>query len=189
MFTSRAEHRLMLRADNAADRLTPRAAEWGLLAGTALGRARLERLRTRGAAMERLHRRIDATRVDGRELAGLIRSQDFGEADLARVIPDAAFDAGVRRTVLADRRYEAYVTRARAEIRRHAEMEHRRLPDGLPYERLANLRTEARHALARFRPATFGQASRLEGITPADLTLLAVLADRWRRETRGGAPA
>ena len=60
-------------------------------------------------------------------------------------------------------------------------MERRELPDWFDYASLPTLRNEAREALTRFRPATFGQASRLEGITPADLSLLAVLVERARR--------
>src|SRR5207247_3792490 len=66
-------------------------------------------------------------------------------------------------TVFADRKYAAYIDRQRAEIRRHAELEHKRLPHSLDYDRFESLRAEARQALSRFRPATFGQAGRLEG--------------------------
>jgi tRNA uridine 5-carboxymethylaminomethyl modification enzyme len=85
------------------------------------------------------------------------------------------FDRSSWLTTLADRRYEAYITRQRAEIRRQSELEHRSLPQDFDYLGIANMRTEAKHSLHRFRPATFGQASRLEGITPADITILAVL--------------
>jgi tRNA uridine 5-carboxymethylaminomethyl modification enzyme len=81
-------------------------------------------------------------------------------------------------SVHADRRYEAYVARQQAEIKRQGELERRRIPVGIDFERLGALRAEARQALARFRPATFGQAARLEGVTPADLTLLGVLVKR-----------
>jgi len=101
-----------------------------------------------------------------------------------RVLPGVEVDAGVWRTAYADRRYEGYMGRVRAEIRRHSEMEHRAIPAGVPYESFMHLRTEARQALARFQPRSFGQASRLEGMTPADVTLLAVLVDRWHRAGR-----
>jgi tRNA uridine 5-carboxymethylaminomethyl modification enzyme len=83
-------------------------------------------------------------------------------------------------TVYADRKYEPYVVKARAEIKRAAEMEHRTIPAGVDFGAFLTMRTEARQSLARFRPRTFGQASRLEGMTPADLTLLSVLVERVR---------
>lgn len=174
MFTSRAEHRLLLRADNAPDRLTPIAAELGLL-NNPMGRKRLEQLERKHRAIKELHGLIDRARVDGEPLAKLIRADVFTLDDLQRALPTGPDNRAARSTVVADRRYEAYIARQRAEIRRHAEMEHRRLPDAVDYLALPHLRTEARQALHRFRPRTFGQAGRLEGITPADLTLLAVL--------------
>ena len=78
-------------------------------------------------------------------------------------------------TALADRRYEAYIIRQKAEIRRQSELEHRALPADFDYTTVSNMRTEAKLALHKFRPATFGQASRLEGITPADITILSIL--------------
>jgi tRNA uridine 5-carboxymethylaminomethyl modification enzyme len=187
MFTSRAEHRLVLRADNAPDRLTPLAQRWGLLSRTPLGRLRLRAFGHRRAALSRLAQAISAGTAGGVPLEHRIRGQDFTRDDLRAALPDEPFDRRAWTTALADRRYDAYADRVRAEIRRHAAMEHMPLPAGLAYESLTHLRTEARAALARFRPATFGQASRLEGITPADITLLAVLVERWRGE--GGARA
>ncbi len=189
MFTSRAEHRLLLRADNSGERLTPAARGLGLLDSTALGRRRgvlFERRREQAAALGAL---VDSTTLDGRGLGALLRSDRFALEDFRGVIraahPALEFDPGVWRLVHAERRYEAYIVRQRAEVRRQAELEHRPIPDTLPEGALESLRTEARHSLLRFRPRTFGQASRLEGFTPADTTLLAVLVERWRRT---GAP-
>jgi tRNA uridine 5-carboxymethylaminomethyl modification enzyme len=177
MFTSRAEHRLLLRADNAPDRLTPRAIELGLLDSTDLGRRRRALFERRRREAADLNMRIDAARAGEKPLASIIRAPDFTEADLRGAVAGDYMDA-VWGTVFADRRYEAYIVRQRAEIKRRAEMEHRRIPAHIRYEDLPALRTETRLALARFRPATFGQAARLEGVTPADLTLLSVLAKR-----------
>jgi tRNA uridine 5-carboxymethylaminomethyl modification enzyme len=80
-------------------------------------------------------------------------------------------------TACAERRYRPYIERSRAEIRRMGELERRRIPD-LDVSAIQGLRAEAAQALAKFRPATFGQAGRLEGVTPADLTLLSIHAKR-----------
>lgn len=193
MFTSRAEYRLLLRADNATERLTARAESAGLLGGE-IGAIRRSRAAERAEVSERLNRLIDSTRVEGASADRMIRRSEYDEAMFSAWVREQ--DAGLAEraercrvlgTVYADRRYEPYVVQARAEVRRHAEMERRAIPAELEPGRLTSLRTEAREALSRFRPRTFGQASRLEGITPADLTLLAVLVAKHKDETGGAA--
>ncbi|HED52799.1 MAG TPA: tRNA uridine-5-carboxymethylaminomethyl(34) synthesis enzyme MnmG [Phycisphaerales bacterium] len=179
MFTSRAEHRLLLRADNAADRLTPKAQEIGLLSGE-LGERRIKRFRQRQDQIARLNVEIDSRRIGGVPLSKVLKRQEYSEHDL---LDDLAgtYDPGVVRTVLADRIYSDYIVRQRNEIRRHRDLEQRALPDWLNYEQIEGLRAEAAEALARYCPSTFGQASRLEGVTPADLSLVAVYVRRGRR--------
>ena len=187
MFTSRAEHRLLLRADNAPERLTPLADELGLLGSTRLGRVRRELFARRREAADELNRLIDTLKPGGVPLRELIRRPDFTPADLA-----AAVQASVRgldqRTVFSvhtERFYAPFIERQHAEVRRAAETERRTIPPGFDFASIGALRAEARAALARFRPATLGQAGRLEGLTPADLTLLSVLIERHRRERAG----
>ncbi len=174
MFTSRAEHRLMLRSDNSADRLTAKGWEWGLI-----GEARWRVFERRREELERLGRAIDGARVEGEALGRAIKRPGFGVEELARAV-GGAWSRGVLGTALAERQYEGYIARQKAEIKRHAQMEHRRVPGWIDYERVAGLRSEAKHALTRFAPATFGQASRLEGVTPADVTVLLVAAKKGK---------
>jgi tRNA uridine 5-carboxymethylaminomethyl modification enzyme len=180
MFTSRAEHRLLLRADNSADRLTPVASRLGLLEASELGTRRMSLFDRRVREKRELNAAIEGTRIDGVPVSTLIRRPEFDVDALRRAVGDrvGALSPGVWAGVHADRRYEAYVARQQAEIKRQGELERRRIPVGIDFERLGALRAEARQALARFRPATFGQAARLEGVTPADLTLLGVLVKR-----------
>ena len=183
MFTSRAEHRLVLRSDNAASRLTTLADEAGLLRGHDLGIARLERFERREAHAAQVAAAIDASTLDGTPLDRLLRGQQLSLEEVRRAAdPNAAINAdpAVWREVYAQRRYAAYIHRQLIVIRKAAELEHRAIPSWINYQSLVHLRTEAQQALHRFRPATFGQASRLEGITPADITLLAVLISRAR---------
>ncbi|MFN7019981.1 MAG: tRNA uridine-5-carboxymethylaminomethyl(34) synthesis enzyme MnmG, partial [Phycisphaerales bacterium] len=182
-------HRLTLRADNAADRLTPLARDLGLLARSALGRLREQRFAERAAELAAIHRLIDDVRIDLAPLADLIRRPDFSSRDLERALSSSApaqrFSRSAILTAHTDRFYAAYIDRQHAEVRRHAETERRRIPPTLDYATIPSLRTEARLALQRFRPETIGQAARLEGITPADVTLLAVLVRRENERGRG----
>lgn len=184
MFTSRAEHRLILRGDNAPDRLTPVAKKLGLLEHTELGRERWSRYEARARVLER-----------GRELMGVLKDGEktidkkilepgYTLEDLrAALQPELGEQArGIWLTLHSEFRYAPYVERQRREIERSAELEHRPIPEWMDFKSLTSMRTEAKNALDRYRPTTFGQASRLEGITPSDVTLLSVLVKRARAE-------
>jgi tRNA uridine 5-carboxymethylaminomethyl modification enzyme len=178
MFTSRAEHRLSLRADNSGDRLTPLAIKIGLLDRTELGQRRKAFFERRRRESETLNALIDRTRIDNVPLADLVRRPEFGPGRLDEALGRPPVSPETLFTVHTERFYGAYIERQAAEVRRHADLERRRLPPEIDYHTLPSLRAEAKDALARFRPETLGQAGRLEGITPADLTLLAVLVKK-----------
>ncbi|MBS0190469.1 MAG: tRNA uridine-5-carboxymethylaminomethyl(34) synthesis enzyme MnmG [Phycisphaerales bacterium] len=191
MFTSRAEHRLILRADNSADRLTPLARELGMLE-TDLGNLRWALFESRRSQIAYANAAVDATKLDGESLSKLARTPEF-DATMLREAARPGMKSGdpvsdnVWETVFADRRYAPYIERARADIARREELERKRLPSHIDYRLLTPLRTEARIALEKFRPQTFGQAGRLEGVTPADVTLLAVLVQRYQSSRDGAA--
>ncbi|MEM9661980.1 MAG: FAD-dependent oxidoreductase [Planctomycetota bacterium] len=185
MFTSRAEHRLMLRADNAADRLTPVAEDLGLLTGD-LGARRSDLFRTRRDAITELDRLVDEQTYRGEPLSRWLKRPEFTEADFSAAAGEQ-FSADARRTVYAERRYADYVVRQHNQIKRQRQMETKRLPR-LDFGSIKGLRAEAALALTKFTPATFGQAGRLEGVTPADLSLIAVHAKR-RSDGKPGSDA
>ncbi len=180
MFTSRAEHRLLLRADNAWDRLAPLGREWGLVDET-----RWALFQERRRALACLSRWIDQAKVEGEPLARRMRRPAFTVGDLLEALPQArSLPAGVVETIFAERRYAGYIDRQRAQIRRLASMERRPIPAELDIAATAGLRPEAREALLLRRPATFGQALRIAGVNPADVALLLVAAERLETAPR-----
>ncbi len=192
MFTSRAEHRLLLRGDNADLRLTPLAGELGLVDAA------------RAAAVERRREAAMALRaaLEGRKLypsvtlnaalteVGVERlSQPMSAADLlarpavryAQVrevleLPDAP--GHVVELVEVECKYGGYIARQQREVERLRKMESRRIPPDLDYDDLPGLRNEARQVFKRFRPATLGQAARLAGINPADVAIVLFALER-----------
>lgn len=181
MFTSRAEHRLLLRADNAQDRLTPIGERLGLFAHTELGRARLALHAQRTTEIRALSDAIERTKLDGMPLKDAARREGFGIDDLRVSLPRERAHDAVWKTVHADLRYAPYLKRQAAEVKRQASMETRRIPGWVDFASVEGLRNEAREALARYKPETYGQAGRLEGVTPSDLTLLTIHATKTRR--------
>lgn len=176
MFTSRAEHRLLLRADNSDERLTPWARSHGLVDDE-----RWKAWSERHEELERI-RGLFATKITGQpRLSELARQQSASVEELTRLAEERG-GRKVRRTlverVVTEHQYEGYIARQRAEVRRQERNESTRIPVDLSPDSIQGLRNEARDALSRYRPATLGQAARVEGITPADLTLIALAIRR-----------
>ncbi len=184
MFTSRAEYRLKLRADNADLRLTPIGMRLGCVSA-----ARASKFEKKCAAVERARERTALLKVQPRELArfgihashdGRARSAaqllgypDVDLARLARIWPELAeIPADVAIVVESENRYAGYLRRQDADIEAFRKDEALRLPPGLDYASVGGLTMEVREKLDGIRPATLGAASRIAGVTPAALVAL-----------------
>lgn len=172
MFTSLAEHRLLLRHHDADVRLWPHAESLGLLC-VEQATATRERVARRAAARTML----DSRNVERGTAFEAFRRPDFGWDEAFRVLPELAslaLDARDRAELLIESRYSGYVAREMQMIAKRAEAEATAIPKDMAYDEIPHLRFEAREKLARVRPATLGQASRVSGIGPADIGALMV---------------
>ena len=188
MFTSRAEHRLLLRIDNADLRLTPRGREAGLVSDE-----RWARFEARRARLEKNLAKVRSTAVltasGERVPAGALLKQpparlqpllDQGALVLDIRSSDRAVDVA---SVETEVKYEGYILRQRREVERTRRDERRRIPEGLPFERVPGLSREAIQRLAEVHPETLGQASRIPGVTPAAVAVLGAYVTRSRSES------
>jgi tRNA uridine 5-carboxymethylaminomethyl modification enzyme len=192
MFTSRAEHRLLLRSDNADLRLTPLAGELGLVEPARAAAVESKRVQTaelleqlRGrrvfpsaATNERLIASGIAPMSDEMTAEELLRRPELRYVQLQTALGLPDVPAEVAEQAEIEARYGGYLVKQQREVDRLRRMETRRLPRDLDYSAIRGLRNEARQVLARFRPATLGQAARLAGINPADVAVLLVALER-----------
>ena len=193
IMTSRSEYRLLLRQDNADLRLTRRGYEAGLVSGE-----RLRAVEEKYAAVSREIKRLARTGASpSPELSAFLASKDTADAAggspldallrRPRIHYDelAPFDPGrpdlppdVREQVEISVKYEGYIRRQQSQVEEFKKMASHRLPDGIDYSSIQGLRLEAREKLAAVRPLDLGQASRISGVSPADIAALMIYLEK-----------
>ncbi len=176
MFTSRAEYRLLLRQDNADQRLANIGRDAGLLS-----ERNFQRFLLKQRAVQSELSRLEQTRSGTDSLAQLLRRPEISYKDLPH--QNAGLSTEEIQQVEIVIKYAGYVDRQQAEVEKFRKLEDKRIPDRFDFATVPSLRTEARQKLAKIRPATLGHASRISGVSPADISILMV----WLK--RGSKPA
>ena len=186
MFTSRAEHRLLIRQDNADFRLTSYGYTLGLLS-----RERLMKVEEKRKKVEETEELLKRTFVTPKKIPGikkpvsafsLAKRADFSINDVEKTT-GIKIEKDVKETVEIDIRYDGYTQRAKRKIKELKKMENVRIPPGTDYAEIQGICTESVEKLNNIKPETFGQASRVSGVKPTDMQALMSYICR-RKESR-----
>jgi tRNA uridine 5-carboxymethylaminomethyl modification enzyme len=166
MFSSRAEGRLNLRHDNADQRLVPRSFELGLISPD-----RWERFREKMRLLEKCRELAGQVKISGVPANQLLRRHEFGSSDLPEHVREAV-PMEIWELIETEIKYEGYSHRQSQQNKQLENSRLQKIPDGFDFDTVGGLSSEARQKLSKVRPRSLGDAARLSGVTPADVSIL-----------------
>lgn len=200
LLTSRAEYRLLLRHDNADLRLTPLGHEIGLITDE-----RYRAFLDKKEKVEQEIQRLQVTKIkpseindlleaigsapiqDGSNLLTILRRPEVAYDLIGERFPsETPLDAEMREQVEIQIKYAGYIEKQLIHVEKLQKMEKKRIPESIVYEDIQGLAMEAKQKLAKIRPISIGQASRISGVTPADISILLVYLEHYNRVTAAG---
>lgn len=200
LLTSRAEYRLLLRHDNADLRLTPLGYEIGLITQERYNKfldkkekveREIERLRDTKIKPSEINPLLEsigsAPLQDGSNLLTILRRPEVTYAHVGNLFPsEVELDEEMKEQVEIQIKYAGYIEKQLLHVEKLQKMEKKKIPDNIKYDHIQGLAIEARQKLAKIRPISIGQASRISGVTPADISILLVYLEHYNRVTAAG---
>ena len=196
MMTSRAEYRLLLRQDNADLRLRKKGYEAGLISQEEYGNllekeklieSEIERLKNTSVGANKevqhfLELHASSCLKTAASLAELLCRPELSYEILGEIDSDRkTLPAEVIEQVEIEIKYEGYIVRQKRQVEQYRKMEKKKIPENIDYDQVSSLRIEARQNLKLFRPVSIGQASRISGVSPADVSVLLVYLEKYGR--------